>query len=96
MEMPDLNELVEKYEKEDVVFLGFCLDSKSTLEPFLKENPFSYHVIPSAGKTAQDYGLASYPSHIIIDKQSKIVYSTAGLSPNTVKEIDENIAAQLN
>jgi peroxiredoxin len=96
MEIPELNELVHKYNKEDVVFLGFCLDPKTTVEPFLKKHPFEYNIIPSAGKTAQEYGLRSYPSHIIIGKDSKVAYSTTGLSPNTIKEIDENISSQLS
>ena len=43
-EIPELNELVEKYEEKDVVFLGFALDNEKRLNSFLEKTPFKYHI----------------------------------------------------
>lgn len=45
-EIPELNELVEKYEEKDVVFLGFALDNEKRLNSFLEKTPFKYHIFP--------------------------------------------------
>lgn len=91
MEMPELNKLVKNYKSKNVVFLGFATNKKSKIDSFLKKNNFSYNIIPSSKKIASDYKVSSYPTHIIIDKKSKIVYSTSGLSPNTITDIEETI-----
>ena len=45
-EIPELNELVEKYEEKDVVFLSFALDNEKRLNSFLEKTPFKYHIFP--------------------------------------------------
>ncbi len=89
MEMPELNQIVEKYQdNEDVVFLGLSTSKKDKINEFLKENSFTYKVIPDSKKVALDYKVYSYPTHTIIGKDSKIVYSTRGLSPFTISSIE--------
>lgn len=95
LEMPELNKLVKKHQDKDVLFLGFALNNQSELKAFLKKHSFAYKVIPNSGKIAKDYGLNSYPTHIIIDRNLKIVYSTTGFGPNTIKDIDLKISTQL-
>lgn len=90
-EIPELNELVEQYEKEDVIFLGFALDNEQKLNKFLEKTPFKYHIFENSKKIIADYEIYSYPTHIIIDKNSTIVYKTSGLSPVTIRSIDDTI-----
>jgi hypothetical protein len=37
------------------------------------------------------YNVYSFPTHLIIDKNSIISYSATGLGPNTIKEIESKI-----
>jgi len=90
-EIPELNELVEKYEDKDVVFLGFALDNEKRLNSFLEKTPFKYHIFSESKKIIENYGVNSYPTHIIIDQSSAVVFKTSGLSPTTVKSIENTI-----
>ncbi len=92
-EIPDLNKLVEKYRDEGVVFLALALDGKDDLEKFLHKNAFDYKIIPESHEIATDYGVSSYPTHVIINKRSKIELVIAGLSLTTIKKVDRKISA---
>jgi thiol-disulfide isomerase/thioredoxin len=91
MEMPELNKLVENYKNEDVIFLGFAMNKKSKLKSFLKKTDFSYTIIPDSEKVVTDYKVTGFPTHIIVDKDSKIVFSTSGLGPTTIADIEKTI-----
>ena len=89
-EIPELNELVEKYHGKEVVFLGFALDKKSRLETFLKKKPFNYNIIPGS-KLDNSYEVYGYPTHVVINQNSEIVWRTSGLSSITVSMLDNTI-----
>jgi len=91
MEMPELNKLVENYKNKDVVFLGFATNDKAKIDSFLKKKNFSYNIIPSSKKIAAEYKVLGYPTHIILDENSKTVYSTSGLGPTTISDIEKTI-----
>jgi thiol-disulfide isomerase/thioredoxin len=83
MERPYLNELVKEYAANDnIVFIAIALDNKASLDSFLKENPFDYHVIPDGRAIANENKVEGYPTHVILDKEGKIVFS--GVSYNAV------------
>lgn len=90
-EMPELNELLKKYNREDVVFLAFGMDDYEKTSAFLKRKTFLYTIIPNSKTVASAYNVTGFPSHIIIDQKSKITFSTVGLSPTTVSSIDTSI-----
>ena len=90
-EIPELNELVEKYENKDVVFLGFALDNEKRLNSFLEKTTFKYHIFPESKEIIGNYNINSYPTHIIIDQSSVVVFKTSGLSAMTIKSIDKSI-----
>jgi len=89
--MPELNEIVEKYKSEEFVFLAFAFNVKPKNESFLKKHAFYYTILPDSGAVNGDYKIKSYPAHIILDQNSKIAFSTRGLSNSTASEIDEAI-----
>ena len=91
IEMPELNEIVEKYKSEEVVFLAVAMNEKPKIESFLKKHTFDYTILPDSGTVIRDYKIKSYPAHIILDQNSKIGFSIRGLSNSTVSEIDEAI-----
>ena len=91
MEMPELNKMVEKYKKKNVVFLGLAMNEKTKIEKFLKTTNFKYNIVPDAQQVVQDYGILSFPTHVVIDKDSKIAFSTSGLGETTMEDLDKVI-----
>jgi peroxiredoxin len=96
MEIPDLNKLVDKYKGKDVVFIGLATNDKTRIENFIKNTPFNYQIISDSKAVAEMYKVSSYPTHIVIDKNSIIKYFSVGLSPTTISDIDEKIDWFLN
>jgi len=89
--MPELNQLVEKYKNKEVVFLGFAINDKAAIEKFLKTKTFSYNIIPNSEVVIGQYKVQSFPTHLVIDKNSVIAYRTSGLGPNTMADLDKMI-----
>jgi peroxiredoxin len=76
-ELTKLNRLVDKFKAKGVVFIAPALDDIPTLQTFLKEYPFKYHVIPNAGGLIlgpynDGSGNLAFPTHIVIDREGKI------------------------
>ncbi len=96
-EIPDLNDLVEKYENEDVVFVGLAENDRASLEKFLAKNPFRYKITPNSSAVISEYGVFGFPSHMIIDKDGIVRYYTSGLMTGglTVKGLDSEIGKLL-
>ncbi len=96
MEIPDLNEMVESYNaNNDVVFIAVALDQKSDLLNFLKSNPYQYHIIDNGSYVASKYNVGLYPTHVVLNKEGKVVFHTSGLARNTVSWIKKSIDAAL-
>jgi len=95
MEMPELNKVVEKYKNKEVVFLGFAINEKEKIEKFLKTTTYKYNVVPSAQEVVQSYGVNSFPTHILIDKNGIIAYSASGLGETTIQDLDKVIENSL-
>jgi thiol-disulfide isomerase/thioredoxin len=97
-ERPYLNQLVKEYASDsNIVFVAIALDEKSQLETFLKDNPFSYRVIPNGGSIAKENDVDQYPTHVILDKEGKIVFNTVSYNAvtgywlrKTIEEIKNN------
>jgi thiol-disulfide isomerase/thioredoxin len=72
-EIPDLNKLVAEFKGRDVVFLGFTLDDDpATLRRFLQEYPFDYTIVPKADKIAAQFGIDTYPSHVVLRQDGAV------------------------
>lgn len=91
-EIPSLNEMKAEYEnRKDVVFIAIALDQKAAIEQFISTNPFNYNIIETGGYIAQKYGVGSYPTHVVIDKDGKVTFHTSGLSMATVPWVKRSI-----
>lgn len=85
MEIPHLNNMVEAYkEREDVVFLAVVLDQSYELKEFLKEMPFQYGIVDAGSYVASRYGINLFPTHVVIDKEGKVIFHTSGYGMGTV------------
>jgi peroxiredoxin len=97
IEMPDLNELVDSFKTgEKIVFISIALDSKEDLQNFLKTSPFKYKIIGEGGNIAAQYGVGSYPTHIILNKDGEVFFHTSGLAMNTIYWLKKSIRELLN
>lgn len=95
-EIPDLNELVKKYEgRDDVVFIAIALDQAYEVDGFLKDSPFNYHHLTDGKYYAQKFGIRAYPSHAIVDKGGIVKFHTTSTGPVIMywlkKSIDESL-----
>lgn len=77
MEMPELNDLVKEYkDSANVKFIGISLDERPAIKEFIKLSPFNYQLVANGGPAADKYGVASYPTHAIIDGEGKVYFHT--------------------
>ena len=93
-EMPELNKLVKEYENNDaVLFLALALDEKGPrLNTFLETHVFNYNIVPDS----QDYIIKklqtnSFPTHIVLDKNSNVVFTLSGFIPGVGELIKSSI-----
>ncbi|TAJ11666.1 TlpA family protein disulfide reductase [Marinilabiliaceae bacterium JC017] len=89
-EIPQLNSLVEKFKAKEVVFVALTMDSpkEALVRSFLPAHPFKYQIVLT---DSRDYNIFSYPTHIIIDQQQKVVVKLSGASEDNIKKMEETI-----
>jgi len=97
-EMPELNRLVKEYENNDaVLFLALALDEKGPrLNKFLETHVFNYNIVPDS----QDYIMKklqtnSFPTHIVLDKNSNVVFTLSGYTPQVGDLIKSSVSSFL-
>lgn len=97
-EVPGYNDLYEKYNDANFVFLPICMDSGSAdkIEPFLYEFGIEYPVYVENSEARTAFGdLPGYPATFVLDQKGKIQKKYVGISPTKIKEIDGVIAGLL-
>ena len=97
-EMPELNKLVNEYENNNsVLFLALALDEKGPrLNKFLETHVFNYNIVPDS----QDYimkklQVSVFPTHIVLDKSSNVVFTLSGYTPGVGELIKSSISSFL-
>jgi len=94
-EMPGFNKLVEQYkETPNVVFIAIAHNNKDDVTRFLERREFDYIQTLANNDAAKLFG-DSYPKHIIINSEGKIVHYSIGGGPNTYLEIEKIIKGLL-
>ena len=96
MEMPELNEIVADYASKGITFLAIGLDNPERINKFLETHDFDYTLLPNGRRVAQSYGITSYPTHLLLDKNGKVLFSQKGYFPGLQyalrKRLDDAIA----
>jgi peroxiredoxin len=78
-EIPQLNQMVDEFKEQPVVFLGLALDGPEKLRAFLEEMPYRYQVVPNAQPIIDAFGDTTYyPTHVVIDTRGVIVHFATG------------------
>lgn len=104
-EMPTLNNLVEKFKSQNVIFLAPATDEKADLEIFLKKYKFDYQVLPNSFSVVKNYAprkkdeipqkpggfMMILPTHLVIDQTGIVTYHDWGFSKETAQKISAEI-----
>ena len=96
--MPEIQMLYEEYSAEEdpsVIILGIAApeygneESVEGISAFLEENSYTYPVLMDEGGTVfMDYGVYSYPTTFMIDKDGNVFgYATGQLSESMMRSI---------
>ena len=90
MEIPELNKLVERMKDKEVVFIAPAIYTSLELlkNNFLPKHPFNYQIVLVDNT---DYSITSFPTHIIIDKDLRVVDQLKGYSPENIKNLEQII-----
>jgi thiol-disulfide isomerase/thioredoxin len=91
--IPQLNNIYDKYVRDDVVMFGIndidLSASKRDLLPLhIKNNNIKYPNILVSKSESDNYELVGYPTFYIIDKSGKIVFSKLGYDENLETKVD--------
>ena len=95
-EMPKLNRLLDRFAGQNVVFIGFSLDSSAELKEFLAKNEFKYTIVPNSTRVAQKYGIRGAPTHVVIDKDGKVHWIGYGALDDPETELGKIIKDALS
>jgi len=80
-EMPELNNLVAKYGKKAVRFIGITHDSPASARRFQKRNGYQYEIVSLSKDEIRKLNINhGFPSNVLVGKDGKIIYATANIS----------------
>ncbi len=92
IEIPELNELVEKFkDNKDVIFLAITDEDEKTLQNFLKKQEFLYEKAIKGSEVRRKFKVNAFPTHFIVDKKGRIVFKQIGYLPGTGKRLENKI-----
>jgi len=86
-EIPKLNDVVREFKNRGVVFLAPAPDLPDSLKSFLKTTPFEYSIIPQAERILDQFNIATFPSHIVIDRNGQVELTMVGAHEGTPEEL---------
>jgi thiol-disulfide isomerase/thioredoxin len=89
-EIPELNALVGKMNGKEIVFIAPAehTSKKMLVNKFLQNHPFNYQIVLV---NQDDYNVTSFPTHIIIDRNLKVINKWVGYSPDNIKQLENAI-----
>ena len=84
--LPETQKFFEKYADKGLAVMAISAEDKGTVEPFLKENNYSFPTyLDAEGKTNTAYGITGIPTVAVIDREGKLVAFMIGLQdPETI------------
>ncbi|MEN3045500.1 MAG: TlpA disulfide reductase family protein [Candidatus Hydrothermales bacterium] len=95
-EIPELNELVEKFKNnEKVIFIAVTREGKKTVENFLKKKDFKYTIAINDTYLHKELNIFGLPTHLIIDRNGRIIFKQMGYAKGTGEKIEEKLRTLL-
>lgn len=97
-ELSNMNKLVAKYKDNDeIMFIGLTDESREKVGAFLMKKPFNFTHIPNAKSLTdalQTRMVKTYPQHLVLNKESKIVFQESG-EISSVDQVLSQVIEQL-
>lgn len=90
-EMPEMNEMVQIFEGEDVVFLAPTFDDSEKVNKFLSKRDFEYEIIPDVKDFCLEMNVRSYPTHFVVNREGIIEKVIIGYSAMTVGALRKSV-----
>lgn len=95
-EIPELNQLTEKYAAHEIVFIAIALDKPQQLANFILKQPFNYRIVAEGGRESKRYGINGFPTNIVIDKDGIVRYYHTGYGRGTIAPVEKTIRKYLD
>lgn len=85
-EFPKLNQIVERYKSQDVVFLAVTMENEAKVNPYIQRNRVSSTIVTNGFGVVLKYANMTkdgainmgFPSYFLIDKQGTITHRAEG------------------
>lgn len=91
MEIPELNEVVKKFDGQEVVFLAFANEIAPRVSFFLTKHPFEYTIIPDQMTPTLAKGITVFPTHFLVGKDCIIADRLVGYSEGIGNKLSSKI-----
>lgn len=99
-EMPLLNELVNRYKKQEVFFISVTPNTAKELHNFLSKREFTYRHVPAVDTKTIFSPFPGWPIHVVLNRNGIIQFYALGkqdnIKENLMKSIDESLQKQTN
>jgi thiol-disulfide isomerase/thioredoxin len=97
-EIPDLNDIVDKFGKEKFYYLAIGRDSKDDILLFLKEHPWKFDQIVNGSEVLDRSfeNIWGFPTTLIVSKEGVIKYSFGGIYEKNKQEVFDKIESLIN
>jgi peroxiredoxin len=93
-ELPDLNNLQQKYADKGFTVLSICIESSETVvATYLKKHPVTFPVlVDKEGTAAEAFRFSGLPASFLIGKDGLIRYKHSGYDKGSFTLIEQEIA----
>ena len=90
-EIPEMNEMVEQFENEDVIFLAPTFESEDKVNSFTRRREFNYEIVPDVKDFCLELNVRSYPTHFVVNREGIIEKVVIGYSMMTVGALKRSV-----
>jgi peroxiredoxin len=96
-EIPELNEVYEKYKNDtNVIFASITFDKQEKVNSFLIKHPIKYPVVSDANEICDLFKISGYPTNIVIDMNGNYLKYIRGGFPQIGHQISNSIQNALD
>lgn len=95
--LPKMRSLHKKYGEDELVMIGISIDQdREVLEKFIVDEDMSWtHVWDPQRAVARAFGVASYPSFLVLDHEGRPVYLDSGWSDRAMMRLTGSIKSHV-
>jgi peroxiredoxin len=78
-EIPDFIEVYNKYEYEDVQFIGVSNEDIFTLRSFVEDYNINYPILVDDANVMEKWGIRAIPITFVFDRDGQIIFKNVGM-----------------